>query len=180
MNVPAANHNAHHHRSAATMATIKQGSRVRVVTRAATADDSKSGLYYPHFAGLTGTVQHIYEHDEVAVEIEPESLTAEVRARHASVREQMKTKWLDGLSEEGRSRLTEREKDFRLRYVILVSKKDLELAPERTAGETATPATATKAPAQPDSTARRPTSDDLTRAEEEELLRRRPRQGGGE
>lgn len=154
------------------MPAIETGTRVRIVTRTATPDDAKSGLYYPHFAGLTGTVQHIYDHDEVSVEVEPESLTAEIRARHASVRNQMKTKWLDGLSEEGRSKLTEREKDFRLRYVILVARKDLEAIPRA------------EAPSQPVRSAtgnsdevspRRPTSDDLSKAEEEELLKRQKR-----
>jgi len=154
------------------MPPIKQGSRVRVVTRAATTEDSRTGLYYPHFAGLTGTVQHVYEQDEIAVEVEPEALTAEVRARHASVRDQMKTKWLDGLSEEGRSKLTDREKDFRLRYVIVVASKDLEAAP---APEAPAPAKAVSVP-DAGSDPRRPTEDDLNRAEEEELLRRRPKQ----
>jgi hypothetical protein len=152
------------------MPKYSEGARVRVATRQATADDARSGLYYPHFAGLTGSVQHVYDQDEVAVEIEPEALTAEVRARHASVRDQMKTKWLEGLSEEGRSRLTERERDFRLRYVVLVSSRDLELAPRpaEPTSEDARPEPAREEP-------RRTTLDDLDRAEEEELARRRSR-----
>ena len=155
------------------MPKITTGARVRIVTRAATADDTKRGLYYPHFAGLTGVVQHIYDAEEVAVEIEPESLTAEVRARHASIRDQMKTKWLDGLSEEGRSKLTEREKDFRLRYVVLVNSTDLEVIPNK---ESEVPtARSAGAGSGSDPAGRRPTSDDLSRAEEEELLRRQKR-----
>lgn len=154
------------------MPPIGTGSRVRIATRSATADDAKSGLYYPHFAGLTGTVQHVYDADEVAVEIDPEALTAEVRARHASVRDQMKTKWLDGLSEEGRSKLTEREKDFRLRYVVLVSRKDLEAIPK---SEAAALPDQSRTNATHEVIARRPTSDDLSKAEEEELLRRQRR-----
>ncbi|NLH99826.1 MAG: hypothetical protein GX446_10105 [Chthonomonadales bacterium] len=157
------------------MATPKPGSRVRIKTRPATPDDAKSGLYYPHLAGLTGTVQHVYEGDEVAVEVEPESLTAEMRARHNSVRDQMKTKWLEGLSEEGRSRLTEREKDFRLRYVVLVAARDLEPAPATDDAASQPSARATKQTEE--KPAMRPTSDDLSRAEEEELLRRKARSG---
>lgn len=108
------------------MPTIKEGERVRIVAREPTDDDAKSGMYYGYFGGLTGTVQKVYSKQEVAVEVEPESLTREIRKRHDEIRDQMKTKWLDGLSEEGRSRLTEREKDFHLRYVVLVAMSDLE------------------------------------------------------
>ena len=45
------------------------------------------------------------------IHVDQESLTKEVRKRHEDVRDQMKTKWLEGLSEEGRAKLTEREKE---------------------------------------------------------------------
>jgi len=168
------------------MPALKQGDRVRIVTRAANAEDAKSGLYYPHYAGLSGTVKHIYSEGEVSVEIDLEALPAEVRARHNSIRDQMKTKWLEGLSEEGRAKLTEREKDFRLRYIVLVSEKDLEK--EKSEAKAAPPAqpesetepvakgadVATSAGATEEEEApRRPTSEDLDKAEEEELMRRR-------
>jgi ribosomal protein L21E len=108
------------------MPSIKEGDRVRIKTREATPDDLKSGLYYPHFAGLTGTVYKIYNKEEVTVEIETESLPRDVRLRHEKIRDQMKTKWLDGLSEEGRSKLTDREKDFQLRYMVLTGLNELE------------------------------------------------------
>src|ERR671938_636050 len=98
------------------MPQIKEGDRVRIVAREATEEDSRNGTYYPHYAGMVGTVQKVYSKAEVAVEVEHDSLTREIRKRHEDVRDQMKTKWLDGLSEEGRNKLTEREKDFRLRY----------------------------------------------------------------
>src|SRR5579883_3011448 len=105
------------------MATaFKEGDRVQIVDREATADDAKSGLFYNYFRGLTGTVQKIYATEEVAVEIEPDSLSELVAKRHGDTQEQMKTKWLDGLSEEARNRLTDAERDFRLRYTLLVSK----------------------------------------------------------
>jgi ribosomal protein L21E len=157
------------------MAELKAGDRVRVVTREPSDEDTKSGLYYRHFGGLTGTIQKVYSKTEVAVDVEHDSLTKEIRKRHEDVREQMKTKWLDGLSEEGRSRLTEREKDFLLRYVILVGMKDLETTgskPAATKSGTASaespresPATAAEAPA-------RKTLAELEAAEEAELLRR--------
>jgi ribosomal protein L21E len=85
------------------MPHFKPGDRVRLVTRAQTEEDMKSGLYYEHFGGMTGIVQKIYGPQEIAVEIEPESLPQEIRQRHENVRDQMKTKWLEGLSEEGLS-----------------------------------------------------------------------------
>src|SRR5690349_2960153 len=115
------------------MATFKEGDRVRVVSREQTEEDNKSGIYYNHYAGLTGTVQKVYSKTEVTLDIELESLSREVRKRHDEVRDQMKTKWLDSLSEEGRGKLTEREKDFILRYVILVKMDDLEKAGARPA-----------------------------------------------
>ncbi|MGC8667103.1 MAG: hypothetical protein ACP5VE_03155 [Chthonomonadales bacterium] len=111
------------------MSRWKQGDRVRIVAREVTADDLKNQTYFGHYGGLTGTVQKVYNDLEIAVEVHPESLSQEIRDRHLDVRNQMKTKWLEGLSEEGRSHLTEREKDFNLRYVVLVSGKDLEKVP---------------------------------------------------
>ena len=117
------------------MATLNEGDRVRIASRAATDEDVKSGLYYAHYAGLTGSIQKVYSKQEVAVEVDHESLAKDIRKRHEDVRDQMKTKWLEGLSEEGRSKLTEREKDFNLRYVVLVAMADLEKAGARTASK---------------------------------------------
>jgi ribosomal protein L21E len=108
------------------MATaLKEGERVEIVDREANADDVKSGLFYNFFRGLTGTVQKVYATDEISVEIEQESLPDAVANRHTDVQETMKAKWLDGLSEEGRNRLTDKERDFKLHYTLLVHAKDL-------------------------------------------------------
>lgn len=143
------------------MASIKQGDSVRIVTREVTADDVKNSTYFQHFGGLTGAVQKVYESGEVVVEIEPESLTKEVRTRHTSIRDQMKTKWLEGLSEEGRGKLTEREKDFLLRYTVLVPLADLEKV-----AATPRPTPPTDEPAPP-----RKTLAEIEAAEAEELRR---------
>jgi ribosomal protein L21E len=164
------------------MPAIKEGDRVRIKTRETTPEDVKSGLYYSHFAGLTGTVYKIYSKEEVTVEIETESLTREVRQRHEKIRDQMKSKWLDGLSEEGRSKLTDREKDFLLRYMVLTGLGDLEKIGPRPVIETPVTATVPE-PSTSDSgnlfaeqavlggeaVVRRATSADLEAAEEAEL-----------
>ena len=113
----------------------KEGDRVQITDRAATAEDVKSGLFYDYFRGMTGIIQKIYATEEVAIELEPESLDESVARRHADVQEQMKTRWMDNLSEEARSRLEPAEKDFRLRYSVLVTLKDL-TAPTHPKGET--------------------------------------------
>src|SRR5579872_2458140 len=151
------------------MATIKEGDRVRILAREQTEDDIKSALYFGHYAGLTGNVQKVYSKQEVAIEVEPESLTRDMRKRHDEVRDQMKTKWLDGLSEEGRNKLTEREKDFNLRYVVLVALQDLEKA----GAKPAPPVKAAPVPVEANDTLpARKTLAELEAAEAAELLRR--------
>jgi hypothetical protein len=144
------------------MRAIKQNDHVRIVAREVTPDDTKSGTYFEHYAGLTATVLKIYDNGDCVLDVDTESLTKEVRVRHDSIRDQMKTKWLDGLSEEGRSKLTEREKDFLLRYTLLARVGDLEkIAPKP---EPPSPVAEVPPP--------RKTLAELEAAEEEELRRR--------
>ncbi|HEY3280863.1 MAG TPA: hypothetical protein VGN26_01180 [Armatimonadota bacterium] len=113
---------------ATTKKSWQPGDRVRVVKRDATLADLKSQLYFDHFGDLTGTIRRLYD-AEAWVEIDRESLSSSVLARHKSVEANMKSKWLDGLSEEAKRRLTDREKQFRLRYSVLVSTEDLVKGP---------------------------------------------------
>jgi ribosomal protein L21E len=160
------------------MPNFNDGDRVRIVSREQSEEDARAQMYYSYFGGLTGTIQKAYSKAEVAVEVDPESLTKEIRKRHEDVRDQMKTKWLEGLSEEGRSKLTEREKDFNLRFVILVAMADLEKAGPRTVKVTSAPSSVsepietTAAASAPVQAAGRKTLAELEAAEEAELLRR--------
>jgi hypothetical protein len=162
------------------MADPKEGDRVRIKTREQTEDDVKSQLYFAHYGGMTGTVQKVYSKAEVAVAVEMESVSREIRKRHDDVRDQMKTKWLDGLSEEGRSKLTEREKDFNLRYVVLVAMSDLEKAGARPQPEPKPVASAESKPQSAEASAesaadespRRRTLAEIEADEDAELLRR--------
>lgn len=108
---------------------VKEGDRVRISEREPDADDVKSGKFYSHFRGLTGVVQKVYGAEDIAVEIEPAHLPEAVMQRHQEVQSQMRGRWLDGLSEEARGRLTEQEREFRLRYTILVHGKDVTVLP---------------------------------------------------
>lgn len=145
------------------MRAIKEGDRVRIVSRDPTPEDLKSNLYYAYFGGLTGLVRKIYNKTEAAIEVEPDSLPKDIRKRHDEIRDQMKTKWLDGLSEEGRAKLTERERDFLLRYVLLVNLADLERIDAR-------PAAAERQDTEP--APHRLSTAELQAKEEEEFRRR--------
>ncbi len=107
------------------MARIQAGDRVQIIDREATPQDLKSGLYFPHYGGLHGQVQKVYGQNEVAVEVDLETLPEAVWKRHMDARDQMRRRWLDGLPEEQRRKLTPEQKEFRLRYVVLVAQSDL-------------------------------------------------------
>src|SRR5689334_7119417 len=109
------------------MATkFKEGDRVRIVDREATPEDAKSGLFQNHFRGLTGTVQKLYTTtNEAAIVVDQDKLSEGIATRHIEMQEQMKTKWLDSISDDAKNRLTPKEREFSLRYTVLVSVNDL-------------------------------------------------------
>lgn len=104
---------------------MNPGDLVRIVVREQTPGDIKSQLYYPHMAGLAGRILKIYG-EEASVQIERAGLSDAVGMRHDEIEAGMRQKWLDGLSEDARGKLGEKEKEFRLAYTLLVSLKDLE------------------------------------------------------
>jgi hypothetical protein len=106
------------------MPTIHEGDRVSIVARPHTASDIKSQLYYPHYANLHGTVLKVYG-EEVSVLIDRDSLPVAVLARHEETETTERRRYLDRLSEEARGRASDREKNFRLHYAVLVSVNDL-------------------------------------------------------
>ena len=110
------------------MAGFKEGDAVAVATREQVAADIKSQLYYPHFAGVRGSILKLYG-EEASVLVERETLPTEIRTRHVENERASRQRWLDGLSEEGRNRLSAKEKNFSLNYTILVGLKDLVAAP---------------------------------------------------
>ena len=104
---------------------LAEGDPVRLADRETTAPDTKSGLFYPYYRGLTGTIAKLYSDSTAAVAVDPESLPEDIRKRHQTGTDAMRQKWLDGLSEEGRNKLSAAEKKFSLRYSLLVSVSDL-------------------------------------------------------
>lgn len=104
---------------------FRNGDRVRIADRPATAQDLKSGMFFNHYRGLVGAVQKSYG-AEVAVEIELDALPGDIWKRHMQTRDQMRERWLQGLADDVRRKLTPEQKQFDLRYVVLVSVNDLE------------------------------------------------------
>lgn len=104
---------------------LTEGAPVRLTDREPSAADTKSGLFYPHYRALTGTVAKLYADGTATVSVDPESLPAEIRARHQAGTDAMRQKWLDGLSDEARNKLSAAEKKFSLRYNLLVGVADL-------------------------------------------------------
>ena len=110
---------------AQTTLTWTEGAAVRLADRDTGAADTKSGLFYPYYRGLTGTIAKLYSDNTAAVAVDPDSLPEDIRKRHQAGTEAMRQKWLDGLSDEGRNKLSAAEKKFSLRYSLLVSLSDL-------------------------------------------------------
>lgn len=104
----------------------QEGDRVKVAERAVTADDRKANRYFSHMAGLTGTVQNVYENDEIAVRMDNATLTKATADVHSRAEKRMREKFLQGLSEEGKKQLTSEELNFEVHYVLLVQAGDLE------------------------------------------------------
>jgi len=105
---------------------LAEGDRVRVIDRDQTSADIKSQLFYDHYRNLVGTVAKLYADGTASVNVDPQALTKEVSKRHDETSNGIRQRWLDGLSEEGRNKLSAAEKAFNLRYTILVAATDLE------------------------------------------------------
>jgi hypothetical protein len=107
------------------MPKFKEGDRVQVRARDAQGKEAHEGRYAPHLANAVGTVLKVYAPQEIAVDLDLESLPDAIRQRHAEQQTRMHERWLNSLSEEARNRLTDDEKSFRLRYVALLAEDDL-------------------------------------------------------
>jgi len=144
---------------------LTTGDSVRVVNRVQLPADIKSNLYYPHYAGLTGVIGKVYNDNTASVTVDVESLPPPIRTRHESSTQSMRQKWLDGLSDEARNRLTAAEKKLSLRYAVLVALDDLN--PEvRSAAPISAPSKKIEAPAKASSAS---VASDATRKTLEEI-----------
>ena len=107
------------------MPKFKEGDRVQIRARDAQGKELQEGRYAPHLANAVGTVLKVYAPQEIAVDLDLESLPDAIRQRHAEQQTRMHERWLNSLSEEARNRLTDDEKSFHLRYVALLAEDDL-------------------------------------------------------
>jgi hypothetical protein len=101
------------------------GDAVKISDRDPVTADNKNGLFYPHYRGLMGTLAKMYDDGTASITIDPVSLPETMRSRHEAGSEAQRRKWLEGLSDEARNRLTAAEKQFSLRYTVLVAATDL-------------------------------------------------------
>src|SRR5436305_1814868 len=102
------------------MPKFNEGDRVKIIARDQTPADIKSGLYYSHFANLRGTILKVYG-EEASVLVDRDTLPNEVRRRHEETETSERKRYLDRLSEDAKSKLGQKEKEFNLSYAVLVS-----------------------------------------------------------
>jgi hypothetical protein len=154
----------------AAPSAFKSGERVRILDAQPGNADPKGLVYYDYFRNLIGTVVKAYDDGTVAISVERNSLPAEIRQRHEECERLQRDRWLNGLSEEERNKLTQKEQRFSLKYTLLVSAKHVAAEPTSSGSSRTKPAAAASAPASPSATSdTRPTSADLDAAEEQYL-----------
>jgi ribosomal protein L21E len=110
------------------MTNWREGDRVKIVTRPVTEDDRKANRYFDHMGGLVGTVQNVYAPDQVAIKVDPQTLTKVSANVHKMATERMREKFLANVSDEQRKQLTSEELNFDANFVLLVRGEDLEKA----------------------------------------------------
>ncbi len=105
---------------------LREGDRVRIVSREVTEEDKKANRYYGHMAGLTGAVQNIYAENEIAVQIDMDTVSKVTRDVHKEATLRMRHKLNESLSEVQRKELTKEELEFDTHFMLLCDSKDLE------------------------------------------------------
>ena len=110
------------------MAKVQEGDRVRILTREVSPMDQADRIYYAHMAGLTGTVANVYNDNEVAVNIDLESLEGPAKDVHDTATRRMQTAFRESSTEEQRKVLTKEEMAFVPHFVALVKMSDIEKA----------------------------------------------------
>lgn len=108
------------------MATVKEGDRVRIVTRPTTAQDREAYKFFEHMHGLTGTVANVYGQEEIAVNIDIDSLTDIPKDVHRVATQRMQDAFKENSTENQRKLLTTEEMKFVPNYVLLLRETDLE------------------------------------------------------
>jgi hypothetical protein len=108
------------------MANLKEGDRVRVVSRPVTEEDRKKNRYFDHMANVTGIIQSIYNSEEIAIRVDREAMSEVTQEVHKVSVNRMREKFLSSVSEEQKKQLTNEELNFDAHYVLLLRAADLE------------------------------------------------------
>jgi hypothetical protein len=108
------------------MPNWKEGDRVRVVSRPVTEEDRKKNRYFDHMANLTGTIQTIYNAEEIAIRVDPDAMKPITQEVHKLAVTRMRDKFLSSVSEEQKKQLSNEELNFDAHYVLLVRAADIE------------------------------------------------------
>jgi hypothetical protein len=104
--------------------SVKEGQTVKFIPRDASAE-ARPVPYYDFYTSLYGKVAKIYDDGTAAVIIDQASMPDDARERHEKSERDMRDKWMRSLSEDDRSKLTDAQKRFALRYTLLVTATDL-------------------------------------------------------
>ncbi|MBS1713552.1 MAG: hypothetical protein JST30_04370 [Armatimonadetes bacterium] len=110
------------------MSRVKEGDRVRVVSRPITEQDRTVYGYYEHMKGLTGIVENVYGKDEVAVKVDLDCLPKIPADLHKDATRRMRERFTESVGEEARKQLSKEELEFVPHYMLLVRAEDLEKA----------------------------------------------------
>ena len=106
------------------IASVKEGQTVKFIPRDA-SKEARPVPYYDFYTGLNGKVVKVYDDGTVALVVDRASLPVDALQRHEKSEQDMRDKWMRSLSEDDRSKLTEAQRAFSLRYTLLVSASDL-------------------------------------------------------
>lgn len=105
---------------------MREGQKVKIVTRPVTEEDRKTNRYYEHMSGLTGTVKSVFAEDQIAVSIDRDVLPGASKQVHKNAVERMREKVVSSVSDEQRKLLTAEELKFEANFMLLVRSEDLE------------------------------------------------------
>ncbi len=109
-----------------SMSKLKEGDRVRIITRPVTEEDRKVHMFFEHMQGMVGVISNHYGKDEVAVTIDIDSLIDIPKDVHKVATDRIRTKFAENTNEEIKKLLSKEEQNFTPNYVLLVREQDLE------------------------------------------------------
>lgn len=108
------------------MAKVKEGDRVKIISRKVTPQDRSVYMFFDHMQGLIGTVANVYGKEEVAVNIDIDSLEGIPQDVHKVATKRMQKAFKENSTENQRRLLDNDEMKFVPNYVLLVKEDDLE------------------------------------------------------